>query len=199
MSTSTRRFSVIEFYRRPAQYRELQGRTLDDILDGDNVAFEENDCYIPILFPEEEGCDGYPGTNAYRNITNTFKNDKALGASLIRAFERIIRFYGLEITRPPGGLMVLKPGKQWQPLLDRGRHHYNRIGRIAVSLGLLGHDYECQALCATVGAVEIIARQTEGNDSENSKKAGGCANRSTSNSSASNGSSKILVGESAIP
>lgn len=143
--------SILDFYRgTPTHDTDL---TLDQILAKDDAWLEKEHDYIQWLFPTEE-----VGTNRNASLSNketqaAFKAEPELQAQMKRAFERMLKFYGLE-TSFMGSISAGTNYRERIANLLAHPHNNLRITRILDSLRFHGLDDEVQHF---IGMLEAIA------------------------------------------
>jgi hypothetical protein len=135
---------VVSFY---AGGRDVEGRTLDEILAWDDERLEAVHDYIQWLFPTRQPSGVNPHAPLVGDATiEAFARDESLRARLRRAFERMLGFYGL---RASDGRMEIDPERfasRARVWLHPGNHNHLRLTRIMDSLATLGLREEALAL-----------------------------------------------------
>jgi len=137
--------NLLPFYR--GLEANNRGVTLEQILNWDDQRLESQHDYIQWLFPLETRSGPNPTAPILNSsIINTFRNDPGLQAQIVRSFQRMLSFYGLQentltgqITRAPN---FHNRRGVW---LQRNNHNFLRITRIIHSLCLLGLPLQAQA------------------------------------------------------
>lgn len=144
---------LVAFYEETA--RDVEGRSLSEILAWDDDTLEEVHDYIQWLFPLREPSRFNPNAPLLDDAqAAVFRSSPALRQRVRQAFERMLAFYGLRLE---GDHVVHGPNwdqrrREWVSPLD---HNFLRITRILTSLQLLGLGTESRAFQA---ALEKIAR-----------------------------------------
>lgn len=135
---------IVDFY---SGGQDGEGRTLDAILGWDDDRLEAVHDFIQWLFPSRQPS----GVNRFAPLVTdetvrAFERDASLRDRLGRAFERMLRFYGL---RSRGGRVEIDDrafpsrARIW---LAAGNHNHLRLTRIMDSLSTLGLRAEALAL-----------------------------------------------------
>jgi hypothetical protein len=132
--------SILDFYRSGKETHDT-GLTLDQILDKDNEWLEKEHDFIQWLFPTEQ-----VGVNRNAPLSNAetqeaFKADPGLQANMQRAFERMLKFYGMEKTMM-GSISSATDHRERIANLLAHPHNNLRITRILTSLRLHGLEDE---------------------------------------------------------
>ena len=130
--------AIVDFYR--GDTADYLGRCLDEILGWNDVRLELVHNYIQVLFPLRE--ESWFNANAPLIDDDTaavFQRDEQLRANLTKAFERMLRFYGLR-SEPEGGKVVRGDNFSLAMMnwLNPYNHNYRRITRILKCLTALG-------------------------------------------------------------
>lgn len=145
---------LIAFYRDGAS--DDVGRTLDEILAWSDDRLEAVHDYIQWLFPLPERSGANPEAPTLdRETLEAFHDALVMRQRLRRAFERMLRFYGLRWT---GQAVERAPNfderaQNWLTLMN---HNHLRLTRILRSVYLLGLRDESQGL---LRALEAIYRE----------------------------------------
>lgn len=157
MSTTREPF-LIRFFDPTTASPDLRGRTLTTILSWSDTDLERSHDYIQTVFPLPEGSMFQDAQLITPNIRNAFLSQPELRASLHTAFERMLAFYGLqlshrqteredgttdsvqEVTRGPN---FDSNSRNW---VTRFNHNHLRLTRILRSLRLLGLGEDAAAL-----------------------------------------------------
>lgn len=133
---------LVAFYL--AEGRDHRGRTLSDIHHFDFDELEIHHDYIQWLFPLPEPSGANPSAPLLSAADITaFTSDESLRKALVRSFELMLQFYGLDLVTRGADVEVVRGarfderGRLW---LTRGNHNFLRISRILRSLSLLGCD-----------------------------------------------------------
>jgi opioid growth factor receptor-like protein len=136
--------SVVDFY---SGGRDSEQRTLDEILGWDDGRLEDVHDYIQWLFPSRQPSAVNPFAPLVTDDTvRAFERNPRLRDRLRRAFERMLRFYGLQTA---DGRVEIDPSaflarsRVW---LTPGNHNHLRLTRIMDSLSTLGLRAEAVAL-----------------------------------------------------
>ena len=122
--------------------RDSEGRTLDQILSWDDEQLEFHHDFIQWLFPN----DVPSGVNPDAPLVTArdreeFARRPELRDRLLKAFRRMLAFYGFELIEEQGKPKVIRPSnwpahrRQWVRPHD---HNHLRITRILIALRLLG-------------------------------------------------------------
>jgi hypothetical protein len=132
---------LIAFYR--GDGRDHRGRLLSHIYGFGFSELEFHHDYIQWLFPlpEPSGANASAPLLSSDDIT-AFKSDGTLRTALLRSFELMLQFYGLECDVRAGDAEIRKStnfDERSRVWLTRGNHNFLRISRILRSLTLLGH------------------------------------------------------------
>jgi hypothetical protein len=148
MGGGTETDAIVEFYR--GRSPDSEGRFVEDLWAWDDGALEAVHDYIQWLFPLPQPSGVNPRAPLVTTRTEaTFAADLDLRLRLGRSFERMLRFYGFEGARGPGGFMV-RPGPSFaarsRVWLRPSNHNFLRLTRILASLRTLGLPDEAAAL-----------------------------------------------------
>jgi Opioid growth factor receptor (OGFr) conserved region len=139
---------LVAFYRDGA--RDDRGRTLAEILAWSDDRLEAVHDFIQWLFPLPERSGANPGAPTLDAATiEAFHAAPAMRERLHHAFERMLRFYGLNwVASPAGGAVERLPTfrERAQNWLWPGNHNHLRLTRILRSTLLLGLEAESKAL-----------------------------------------------------
>lgn len=143
---------IVRFYGYPSKVEDFRGRTLKGILASDNAYLHHNDDYLHLLFPT-----GYGAPVVDREVALAFRSRPAVRGNLRKAFERMMGLYGYRHLQDSAGKLTLQrlpgyperqhPARDW---LSKSSKHHARIGRILLSLRLLGLEEEAMAFHATL-------------------------------------------------
>jgi hypothetical protein len=143
---------LIRFYDPEIKAKDDKGRTLDDILSWNDATLERSHDYIQTLFPlpEPSGArDNAPLITP--EVQQAFLARRELRETLVEAFKRMLRFYGLKygkVQDTDEGLAVTR-GPNWNSASSnwvvRRDHNHLRITRIIRSLRVLGCNKEAYA------------------------------------------------------
>lgn len=120
-----------------------RGRSIDDILAFSLDRMETTHDYIQWLFPLDERSGVNPGAPLVdERCQRTFAADPQLPATMRRALERMLQFYGLLLVdgREEAPQVVRSPefDRRAAVWLAPGNHNFLRLTRILKSLRLLG-------------------------------------------------------------
>ena len=135
---------------------DYQGRRLEEMLGWDDEKLEAVHDFIQVLFPLRVPSGVNPHAPLLTDETvAAFGRDEKLRNNLRRAWERMLRFYGLEWQR---GRVVRRVefeerARVW---LRKGNHNHLRITRILSALSILGLRAEAAGFLA---ALEEIVRE----------------------------------------
>jgi hypothetical protein len=90
---------IVRFYDADIQARDAHGRTQKDILAWPDSKLESCHNYIQMLFPVPEGSAfNWEAPIIDREVMDTFHARSDLRSQLRRSFERMLDFYGFEVT-----------------------------------------------------------------------------------------------------
>ena len=146
---------IVAFYR--GHKNDSEGRSLSEIRAwGDNRLESVHD-YIQWMFPNQIPSRFNPDAPLLDDEQiRAFHGDKQLRAELIKSFERMMSFYGFEMTEEDGQPRV-SPAKTWNERkrvwLNPGNHNFLRITRILTCLRLLGAVEQAQAFLVALARV----------------------------------------------
>jgi hypothetical protein len=146
---------LLEFYR--GNGRDHRGRLLSHILGFHFDELERHHDYIQWLFPlpEPSGANASAPLLTHDDIA-AFTSDPGLGKALLKSFDLMLEFYGLERAGQDGALEIRRAShfderrRQW---LMRGNHNFLRISRILQSLSLLGCSRAAAAFLECLEAI----------------------------------------------
>lgn len=130
--------------------RDAEGRTLNDILEWDDVRLETCHDYIQWLFPNAVPSAVNPDAPlvAARHVA-AFAARPDLRDNLLRALRRMLAFYGLVLTTARGEPRITR-AENWdarRPVwLTPHNHNHLRLTRILTCLQLLGLPAHATAL-----------------------------------------------------
>lgn len=142
---------LIAFYGDGAQ--DDRGRTLEEIVNWDDERLEAVHDFIQWLFPLPERSAANPSAPILEKETiDAFRESAEMQERLGRAFDRMLRFYGLRWTgeRVERADNFRERTKNW---LWPGNHNHLRITRILQSTQLLGLEAESVALFRALNAI----------------------------------------------
>ena len=127
---------------------DARGRTLDEILAWPDTRLESVHDYIQWLFPTRQPSGVNPLAPLITDETvRAFAAEARLGQRLGRAFDRMLRFYGMQ--RGAGGGVEIDPARfpdRARVWLHQGNHNHLRLTRVMESLATLGLRDEAVAL-----------------------------------------------------
>lgn len=131
---------ILRFYL--GEGRDNAGRTILDVLRFDDHELEYHHDFIQWLFPLETRSGANPlAPTLTKTEIDSFQVQPVLRERLQQAFERMLRFYGLELVSLGDSLTVQK-SSNWQERavnwLSPRNHNHLRITRILISLRTLG-------------------------------------------------------------
>lgn len=129
---------------------DTRGRHLADILQWPDEELERVHDYIQWLFPTAEPSGFNPDAPLVTDdVAAAFRSDAGLRQTLVRSFDRLLSFYGLERV-DEAGLPRVRRGHNWDERrrnwLTAGNHNHLRLTRIMKSLTTLGCAAEARAL-----------------------------------------------------
>lgn len=151
---------LVGFYRDGA--RDDRGRTLDEILSWGDEELEDVHDFIQWLFPLPERSGANPEAPVLDAETvRTFHETPAMQERLRRAFERMLRFYGLRWDGDTVSRAEDFRGRA-QNWLWPGNHNHLRLTRMMRSLLVLGLEAESKGLFRALNGIyrEYPARIT---------------------------------------
>lgn len=135
-----------DFYQNRLRSRPHPCATIDEIHSqwkGDFDLLEAHHGYIQFLFPirESGGVNIHAQPLMKHEIAALVENDPAFPARLLRSYELMLEFYGIELADRLTGALRRTPGylARYQHL-NYSTHNYLRITRILKSLGELGME-----------------------------------------------------------
>jgi hypothetical protein len=159
--------AIVEFY---SGGRDYEGRTLDAILGWDDDRLEMIHDYIQWVFPLRQPSAVNPFAPLVTDETvRAFDRDPALRERLERAYERMLRFYGLLVREGRVEIDERTFPSRSQVWLTPGNHNHLRLTRIMQCLSALGLRANARALqrclideiCTGPGRGRISARTIE--------------------------------------
>ncbi len=142
---------IIDFYT--GNGADHRGRKLDQILAWDEARLEDTHDYIQWLFPLPEPSRFNPHAPLLTPADCAeFDRRSELRANMLRAFRRMLAFYGCGLDELSGDDMpiVSAPGGKRRDWLAPGDHNYLRITRMLTSLRLLGLGQYADAFFAAL-------------------------------------------------
>ncbi len=127
------------------------GRYISEILSWEDSALEYHHDYIQWLFPLWLPSSVHPEAPILTDdVVEEFRGDEALRATLSRALERMLGFYGLQRRRMPDGTVIIEPGARFaerqRNWLRPYNHNHLRLTRILQCLATLGLEDDARAL-----------------------------------------------------
>ncbi len=147
--------SVLDFYREEST--DNRGRRLSEILGWPDAELEGVHNYIQWLFPLPEPSGANPSAPLLDQQTiGEFRCSTELEARLRESFERMLRFYGLELNDREGAFEVTEASNfpnRAAVWLQAGNHNHLRITRILRCLMLLGLQAEARAFFIWLSSV----------------------------------------------
>lgn len=146
---------LLSFYRNTGT--DHAGRTLADIRAFDHGELESHHDYIQWLFPLPEGSGVLPQAPRLTAADiASFRSDTSLRIELLRSFDQLLDFYGLERREGPSVVPAGNFAERIPDWLTVGNHNFLRLTRIMRSLTLLGCGAEASALHGCL--VEIVGQ-----------------------------------------
>jgi len=135
---------IVQFY---SGGRDHAGRTLDAILAWDDDRLEAVHDYIQWVFPSRQPSGVNPFAPLVSDETvRAFERDPVLRGRLARAFERMLRFYGLCVRDGRVAIDDHAFPSRSRAWLASGNHNHLRLTRIMDCLSTLGMRAEALAL-----------------------------------------------------
>jgi hypothetical protein len=139
---------LLAFYE--ASGRDAEGRTLEEILNWDDGRMEACHDYIQWLFPNEvPSAVNLDAPLVTARHVAAFAGRPDLRETLLRAFRRMLAFYGMELSTVAGKPHVGRAA-HWDARhptwLTPGNHNHLRLTRILTCLNLLGLPDHAAAL-----------------------------------------------------
>lgn len=135
---------VVAFYR--GEGRDHRGRLLSHMIGFNFDEFEFHHDYIQWLFPLPEPSGANPSAPLLSSSDiSAFTSDESLRKALLRSFELMLQFYGMDLVAGGGNVDVIRAGhfdERSRIWLTAGNHNFLRISRMLRSATLLGlHDH----------------------------------------------------------
>jgi hypothetical protein len=140
-------------------------RRLEDIWKFNDEELEGYHTYIQWLFPlEVPSAINFAAPILDAGVISQFRKSAELQARLLKSFELMLKFYGLEVIESEGEIQVTKSSdyavkkENW---ISHRNHNYLRITRILTSVKLLGLEayskafFRCLEKIYTEEAYEI--------------------------------------------
>ena len=148
---------IIAFYM--GERPDDQGRYLSEILCRDDEWLEQTHNYIQWLFPNSEQSGVIPNAPTIDNdVVRAFVSSNELRKSLIAAFVRMLKFYGLKL----GSNEIVK-GSNWddrkQNWFTQDGHNSLRITRILKCLMALGLESEANMFLSAL--VHLVSAEND--------------------------------------
>ncbi|MEW6306280.1 MAG: opioid growth factor receptor-related protein [Verrucomicrobiota bacterium] len=142
----------LAFYR--GSGRDACGRTLALIHAFDLGELESTHDFIQWLFPLREPSNFNPDAPLLTPPRiEAFHKDELLRANLLKSFDLMLGFYGLERAENNGAIGLQRastyPQRKAEWVTPRN-HNFLRLTRIMTSLKLLGHEHHGRALLAAL-------------------------------------------------
>ena len=137
--------ALVLFYQNRAA--DNQGRMIEEILKWDDEKLERVHDYIQWLFPlpEPSGFNSNAPQLSRDDIAD-FVMDAQVRTNMLRSFERMLSFYGLEQSQSKETVRrAVKFPERSSSWLSRGNHNFLRITRILHSLFLTGFEKQSEA------------------------------------------------------
>jgi hypothetical protein len=131
---------ILGFYR--GNVKNDEGLFLSDILKWDDSRLELTHTFIQWLFPIFDASqfnESAPILNS--EVVQAFQDEPILRENLLKSFECMLRFYGLEIVYKDSKVKINRAfniEKRQKIWLNQGNHNYLRITRILTCLRCLG-------------------------------------------------------------
>ena len=137
---------IVRYYQ--GETHDGGGRLLSEVQNWPDESLERVHDFIQWMFPLKERSMFSPAAPVLDDRTvSAFKSSPSLRANLLVSFERMLRFYGLELVHTPS-LQIKRSSAfaqrsgEW---ITPGNHNHLRITRILRSLTLLGLAEEANA------------------------------------------------------
>ena len=142
--------ALVDFYR--ARCPDHAGRMITDVWGLSHAKLESTHDYIQWLFPlPERSRVNALAPPVVESVVDEFRSDHSLQDRLLRSFQVMLAFYGLEITERDGADMEVRPTEQFEAQksiwLKNENHNYWRIARMLRCMHLLGLESYSAALC----------------------------------------------------
>jgi hypothetical protein len=155
---------LLLFYRNEGPDRE--GRKFEEIISWNDRQIENIHNFIQWLFPlpERSAFSPHAPLITTQDIEK-FKSDKEIRTNIIRAFNRMLAFYGLEFIE--SSRMVKKSSsfeKKSIRWITPGNHNFLRITRMLRSLSLLGFEDLSKAFFVCLEEIYRSRTDVIGND-----------------------------------
>lgn len=125
--------AIRSFYQGELRPEPLN-KTIDEVLASDDDFLESCHCYIQWLFP-------LPSVTSHNRLVALLDGETIdmfrEWTKFIAAFERMLRFYGLELVSSGGIIRANNFNERKANWMTPGNHNYLRITRIITSLSLM--------------------------------------------------------------
>lgn len=142
---------LIPFYR--GEGKNVDGRTLEHILNKEDAWLEKEHKYIQWLFPLFEPTRNNESAPLLtQELLSEMKSDRMIKMNVLRAFDRMLAFYGLKreeeaIVRAEN----FRERRVW--FTGENKHNFLRITRILNFMSLMGFEGEVLALRGQLRAI----------------------------------------------
>lgn len=145
--------SIVDFYRGIAP--DYMGRRLADMLAWDDEHLEMYHNYVQVLFPlPDPSMFNYRAPLLDAETIDAFHQDERLRDNLMRAFERMLSFYGFRYDPLSGQVLRTDAyGMKTLNWLWSHNHNFLRITRILRCLTLLGLGQQARAFFEALSEV----------------------------------------------
>ena len=156
---------LVAFYR--GDGRDHRGRSLSDIHEFDFHELEFTHDYIQWLFPlpEPSGANESAPRLSKEDVA-AFAGDASLREALLRSFELMLQFYGLDLAVRGDSVEVVR-GPNYDERsavwLTSGNHNFLRISRMLRSLSLVGLGSHALAFLTCLEGIYAENAQAIGN------------------------------------
>jgi hypothetical protein len=155
---------VVAFYR--GEGRDHRGRLLSHILGFNFDELEFHHDYIQWLFPLPEPSGANPSAPLLSSSDiAAFTSDESLRKALLRSFELMLQFYGMDLDAGGGTVDVTRAGhfeERSRVWLTTGNHNFLRISRMLRSMTLLGLRDHARALLNQLETIYAEKAETVG-------------------------------------
>ncbi len=149
--------AILDFYR--GRSRDPCGHSFDEMMGWSFARWEGEQESLAWLFPTDRPNRFHQDSPVLEpNDVDTFREDHALRAKLLQAFDRFLAFLGLRrlADRIEAGPGWSARAEVW---LVFGDHIHDRVTTVITSLRLLGFEDEA---CRFVQALEVVGRSPNG-------------------------------------
>lgn len=160
---------LVRFFDPDEHARDGRGRRLLDILSWDDYKLEMSHDYIQMLFPLPEGSIFNPFAPVVtKEVRDAFLQRKDLRDSQLRAFDKILSFYGLVAVNKKASdgaapTVTVSHGAMWCTnsgnWLTQFNHNHLRISRIIRSLRVLGSEEQAVALSEFLASFDEVKKR----------------------------------------